>query len=206
MFDTEYHHDCGHDHSHSVQPKHLQSAHFVEAGRLILRGGQINPNEAGTLRTPERFGKALQQLLSGYETKVSDVIGEGVFPSESNGLVSVRDIEFYSMCEHHMLPFWGKVSVAYYPGEKIVGLSKIPRLVNLFARRLQVQERLTQQVADALNEALKPRAIVVRATAQHLCMMMRGVEKQMSETLTETHVHLEALTELERQRIFQSIV
>lgn len=173
------------------------------SGKLIIESAKgEDATRAGLIKTPERFSKAMNFLLSGYEKTPAEVIGEGIFPAESRGVVSVNKVEFYSLCEHHMLPFWGEVSVAYYPTDKIIGLSKIPRLVDLFARRLQVQEHLTQQVADALNDLLKPRAVAVRVSGQHLCMMMRGVEKQNSFTTSETSIGLDTLTNLEQQRLF----
>jgi GTP cyclohydrolase I len=176
------------------------------AGRLIIESAHgENAARAGLLKTPERFSKAMNHLLSGYEQSARDVVGEGIFPSESRGVVSINNVEFYSLCEHHMLPFWGEVSVAYYPSDRIIGLSKIPRLVNLFARRLQVQEHLTKQVADALSELLQPRAVAVRVKGQHLCMMMRGVEKQNSFTVSEYNLGLETLTNLEQQRLFAAL-
>ncbi len=176
------------------------------AGQLIIGSAQSeNPKRDGLLRTPERFGKAMGFLLSGYESSPADVVGEGIFKAESSGVVSVNKIEFYSLCEHHMLPFWGEVSVAYYPTSKIIGLSKIPRLVDLFSRRLQVQEHLTHQVAQALHSLLQPRAVVVRISGKHLCMMMRGVEKQMSSTVSESHIGIDKLTNLEQQRLFAAL-
>lgn len=176
------------------------------AGRLIIESAKNeNPLRAGLVKTPERFGKAVNFLLSGYESSPEQVVGEGVFPTESRGVVSVNKIEFYSLCEHHMLPFWGEVSVAYYPSDKIIGLSKIPRLVDLFARRLQVQEHLTTDVANALNDLIKPRAVAVRVKGQHLCMMMRGVEKQNSETVSETTLGLDRLTNIEQSRLFGAL-
>lgn len=172
-----------------------------QAGRLILQGAGEDLAREGIQRTPERFAKAMQHLTSGYARTLESVVGEGVFAAEGSGLVVVRDVEFYSLCEHHMLPFWGKATVAYYPRSKIVGLSKIPRIVDLFAQRFQVQERLTQQVGEALKGVVDARAVFVRVRAQHMCMMMRGVEKQGSDTLTEWHSGLEALTEYERERI-----
>jgi GTP cyclohydrolase I len=135
---------------------------FSMAASLILRASGEDVEREGLERTPERFRKAMIHLLSGYEKTPQDVVGEGVFKAEGTGLVSVRDVEFYSLCEHHMLPFWGKASVAYYPRKKILGLSKIPRLVDLFARRFQVQERLTEQLSNAMVELLSPRAVAVR--------------------------------------------
>ena len=141
-------------------------------------------SRGGLLRTPKRFAKAMRFLTSGYALEPRDVIGEGVFAAEGDGVVAVRDVEFYSLCEHHLLPFFGRVHVAYLPGERIIGLSKIPRLVELYARRLQVQERLTEQVADALVQVLAPKGVIVIAEARHLCMAMRGVQTQHSETAT----------------------
>ncbi|HEX6749824.1 MAG TPA: GTP cyclohydrolase I FolE [Longimicrobium sp.] len=138
----------------------------------------------GLLRTPERVAKSLAALTSGYATDVRDVVGQGVFEEDSDQMVMVRDIEMYSLCEHHLLPFFGTVHVAYVPDGKIIGLSKLPRIVEVFARRLQVQERLTQQIADAICDVLQPRGVGVVIEAAHLCMMMRGVEKQNSSTIT----------------------
>jgi GTP cyclohydrolase I len=144
-----------------------------------------DPGREGLLDTPRRVAKSLRWLTQGYRTCVEDVVGTGVFQSEGhNNMVMVRDIELYSLCEHHMLPFFGKAHVAYIPSDRIVGLSKIPRIVDVFARRLQVQERLTEQIASALDDVLKPTGVGVVIEAFHLCMMMRGVEKQNSKTIT----------------------
>ncbi|MEN9722037.1 MAG: hypothetical protein RJB38_23 [Pseudomonadota bacterium] len=178
---------------------------LAHAASLILRSSGDDPGREGLERTPERFRKAMSHLLSGYGRTAREAVGEGIFTAEGRGLVSVRDVEFYSLCEHHLLPFWGKASVAYYPRKKILGLSKIPRLVDLFARRFQVQERLTEQLAEALVELIQPRAVVVRVQAGHLCMMMRGVEKQNSTTLTETTRGLEKLSALESQRLLEAV-
>jgi GTP cyclohydrolase I len=158
-----------------------------EMGELVRRQLALlgeDPEREGLLRTPERVAKSLSWLTSGYATDVADVVGEGVFTEETDQMVMVRDIEMYSLCEHHLLPFFGKVHVAYVPNGKIIGLSKLPRIVEVFARRLQVQERLTQQIADAISEVLQPRGVGVVIEAAHLCMMMRGVEKQSSSTIT----------------------
>ena len=143
-----------------------------------------DPDREGLLRTPERVAKSLAWLAGGYDTDARDVIGQGVFEETHEGMVMVRDIEMYSLCEHHMLPFFGKVHIAYIPAGRIVGLSKLPRIVDVFARRLQVQERLTEQIAAAVEDALNPRGVGVVIEAAHLCMMMRGVEKQNSRTIT----------------------
>jgi len=143
-----------------------------------------DPEREGLVRTPERVAKAMQFLTSGYAMTVEDVVGSALFEEEHENMVMVRDIELYSLCEHHMLPFFGKAHVAYIPNGKIVGLSKLPRIVEIFARRLQVQERLTEQVAKAIEEVLAPRGVGVVIEAFHMCMMMRGVEKQNSRTIT----------------------
>ncbi len=143
-----------------------------------------NPERNGLLKTPERVEKSLRWLTRGYGLSVHDAIGDAVFDEDHHNMVLVKDIEMYSMCEHHLLPFFGKVHVAYIPNGRIVGLSKLPRVVEIFARRLQVQERLTEQVAQALMEVLEPQGVGVVIEAAHLCMMMRGVEKQNSSTIT----------------------
>jgi GTP cyclohydrolase I len=150
--------------------------------QLVLLGE--DPEREGLVRTPERVAKAMSFLTSGYAMTVDDVVGSALFEEEHENMVMVRDIELYSLCEHHMLPFFGKAHVAYIPNGKIVGLSKLPRIVEIFARRLQVQERLTEQVAKAIEEVLAPRGVGVVIEAYHLCMMMRGVEKQNSRTIT----------------------
>jgi GTP cyclohydrolase I len=143
-----------------------------------------DPGREGLLKTPERVAKSMQFLTRGYQVRVEDVVGDAIFREEHKNMVMVRDIELYSLCEHHMLPFFGKAHVAYIPDGRIVGLSKLPRLVDVFARRLQVQERLTEQIADAIDGVLAPLGVGVVIEAYHLCMMMRGVEKQNSRTIT----------------------
>jgi GTP cyclohydrolase I len=143
-----------------------------------------DPDREGLKRTPTRVAKSLAWLTRGYDLDVKAVVGEGVFGEGHESMVLVRDIELYSLCEHHMLPFFGKAHIAYIPDGKIVGLSKLPRIVDMFARRLQVQERLTEQIARAVEEVLHPRGVGVVIEAYHLCMMMRGVEKQNSKTIT----------------------
>src|SRR4051812_15248425 len=143
-----------------------------------------DPDREGLQRTPERVAASMQWLTRGYGLTARDVVGEGIFAEEHRSMVLVRDIEMYSMCEHHMLPFFGKCHVAYIPNGRIVGLSKLPRIVEVFARRLQVQERLTEEIAQAIEDVLQPLGVGVVIEAVHLCMMMRGVEKQNSKTLT----------------------
>ena len=145
-----------------------------------------NPGREGLDRTPARVAKAMKFLTQGYNTSAEEVGGKGVFKEEHDNMIMVRDIELYSLCEHHMLPFFGKAHVAYIPNGKIVGLSKIPRIVDVYARRLQVQERLTEQIAEGLCRVLKPSGVGVVVEAYHLCMMMRGVEKQNSKTITSS--------------------
>lgn len=143
-----------------------------------------DPTREGLLRTPERVEKSLREMTRGYDMSVAEVVGRGVFEEDVSEMVLVKSIEFYSMCEHHMLPFFGHAHVAYIPDGKIIGLSKIPRIVDMFARRLQVQERLTTQVAEALSEILRPKGVGVVISAAHLCMMARGVQKQGSHTVS----------------------
>jgi GTP cyclohydrolase IA len=151
--------------------------------RVIREIGE-DPEREGLLHTPGRVADSLRFLLSGYQRNVADVINGAVYAEAYQEMVLVRDIEVYSLCEHHLLPFYGKAHVAYLPRGRIVGLSKLPRIVDVFARRLQVQERLTTQIANALDEALDPYGVAVVIEASHLCMMMRGVEKQNSRTVT----------------------
>ena len=176
---------------HRLTPHHIAPTR-PNAGELTLEEiverqleliGE-DPRREGLLRTPKRVADSLTWLTRGYTMDINEVVGDAVFSEEHDNMVLVRDIEFYSMCEHHMLPFFGKAHIAYIPDGTIIGLSKLPRIVEMFSRRLQVQERLTEQVAEALQSVLQPRGVGVMIEAVHLCMMMRGVEKQNSRTTT----------------------
>lgn len=151
--------------------------------RIILGTGEDCQRE-GLIKTPERAAKAMRYLTSGYKQSLDEVINNAIFEEESEGVICVKDIEFYSLCEHHILPFWGKCHIAYIPDGKIIGLSKIARVVDMYARRLQVQERLSNQIADAIESVLKPKGVAVCMEARHMCMMMRGVEKANGKTRT----------------------
>jgi len=150
----------------------------------ILELAKEDPSREGLIKTPERAAKAIQYLTHGYELDANKILKSALFKEEYSEMVIVKDIELYSMCEHHILPFFGKAHVAYIPNGYVVGLSKIPRVVDVFARRLQVQERLTHQVLDAIHETLQPLGVAVVIEAAHMCMMMRGVQKQNSVTTT----------------------
>jgi len=143
-----------------------------------------DPEREGLRRTPHRVATAMAWLTRGYRENVKTMVGKAIFEEEHENMVMVRDIELYSLCEHHLLPFFGRAHIAYVPAGRIVGLSKLPRIVDVFARRLQVQERLTEEIAQAIEDVLKPRGVGVLIEAAHLCMMMRGVEKQSSKTIT----------------------
>lgn len=143
-----------------------------------------DPSRNGILKTPERAAKAMQFLTQGYDMDPREILLGAMFEEDYDDMVLIKDIELYSLCEHHMLPFFGKVHVAYIPNGKIVGLSKIPRIVDVFARRLQVQERLTHDILECINDTLQPKGVAIVIEAQHMCMMMRGVQKQNSATTT----------------------
>lgn len=165
----------------------ISADRMLEFENIIRRELELigeDPHREGLLKTPERVAKSMSWLTRGYAMDVADVVGDAVFEEQHASMVMVRDIELYSMCEHHMLPFYGRAHIAYIPNGKIVGLSKLPRIVEVFARRLQVQERLTEQVAQAVQDVLQPAGVGVVMECEHLCMMMRGVEKQSSRTIT----------------------
>ncbi|MDE1155484.1 MAG: GTP cyclohydrolase I FolE [Acidobacteriaceae bacterium] len=171
---------------------------------LLSRVGE-DPTRDGLLRTPERMEKAMAFLTKGYHQTVEEVLHEALFDVDYDEMVIVKDIEFYSLCEHHLLPFFGRAHVAYVPNGKVLGLSKLPRIVDVFARRLQVQERLTQQIAEAVQEAVNPQGVGVVLEAEHLCMMMRGVEKQRSSTVTSSMLGV-FKTQLQTRNEFLSLV
>jgi len=164
----------------------LTSASIEELMREVLVRLGEDPDREGLLRTPERFARAYQYLTKGYSESPEEILNGALFSVDYDEMVIVKDIEMFSLCEHHMLPFFGKVHIAYIPKGKVVGISKLPRLVEVFARRLQVQERLTVQIAESIQEAIQPLGVGVVIEARHLCMMMRGVEKQHSATVTSS--------------------
>jgi GTP cyclohydrolase IA len=192
-------------HSATVEPVTLDAVSTQELYRELLTRIGEDPNRDGLLRTPERMEKSMAFLTKGYAMNVTEVLHNALFDVDYDEMVIVKDIEFYSMCEHHLLPFFGKAHVAYVPNGKVIGLSKIPRLVDVFARRLQVQERLTRQIGDAITEAIQPQGVAVILEAEHLCMMMRGVEKQHSSTVTSAMLGV-FKTQLQTRNEFLSLV
>jgi GTP cyclohydrolase IA len=188
-----------------IEPATLATASTQDLYReLLIRIGE-DPTRDGLVRTPERMEKSMAFLTRGYRMSVTDVLHDALFDVDYDEMVIVKDVEFYSMCEHHLLPFFGKAHIAYVPNGKVIGLSKIPRLVDVFARRLQVQERLTRQIADAITEAINPQGVAVILEAEHLCMMMRGVEKQHSSTVTSAMLGV-FKTQLQTRNEFLSLV
>ena len=167
----------------SPKPAEKPFAPLIEG---VIEALGEDPKRDGLLRTPERVEKALRFLTSGYTTDIKKIVNDAVFAVKYDEMVIVKDIEFFSLCEHHMLPFYGKVHIAYIARDHVIGLSKLPRIVDAFARRLQIQERMTQQIAECIQDLLDPLGVGVIAEAQHLCMMMRGVEKQHSGTVTSS--------------------
>ena len=174
------------DDSPELPAESVDDAEFEALVRRELELLGEDPEREGLLRTPARVARALKWMTQGYGSSAKEVVGNGIFKEEHDNMIMVRDIELYSMCEHHMLPFFGKAHVAYIPNGKIVGLSKIPRIVDVYAQRLQVQERLTEQIAEGLCSVLEPAGVGVVIEAYHLCMMMRGVQKQNSKTITSS--------------------
>ncbi|MCL6507899.1 MAG: GTP cyclohydrolase I FolE [Bryobacteraceae bacterium] len=166
-----------------MAPARTEGAIAARVREILVELGE-DPDREGLLRTPARMEKALRYLTAGYQMRVEQVLNGALFTVKYDEMVIVKDIEFFSLCEHHLLPFFGKVHVAYLPRRKVIGLSKIPRIVDMFARRLQLQERMTQQIADTIEKAVDPLGVGVICQARHLCMMMRGVEKQHSGAVT----------------------
>jgi len=170
--------------SNTKVSKRRRTGSFQAEVRTILTALGEDPERPGLLKTPVRVENSLRWLTRGYEMSVADAVGDAVFEENHQSMILVRDIEMYSLCEHHLLPFFGRAHVAYIPDRRILGLSKLPRIVEVFARRLQVQERLSDQIADAIMDILQPHGVGVLIEATHLCMAMRGVEKQNSRTVT----------------------
>src|SRR6267378_470101 len=170
----------------TVEPVAVQNASLAELTReMLLRLGE-DPEREGLLRTPERMAQALEFLTKGYQEDPQEILKGALFTEEYDEMVIVKDVEMFSLCEHHLLPFFGKVHVAYIPNGKVIGLSKIPRLIETFSRRLQIQERMTTQIAEAIQNTIEPQGVGVVIEARHLCMMMRGVEKQHSSAVTSS--------------------
>jgi GTP cyclohydrolase IA len=196
------------DKLYKISDKSLEMINILSMEDLIygiLSKIGEDPSREGLLRTPSRVAKAYEFLTKGYHDNLKKILNEAVFTEKYNQMVVIKDIDFFSMCEHHMLPFYGKCHIAYIPNEKIVGLSKIPRIVEIFARRLQVQERMTQEIAETINTVLKPQGVAVVVEGRHMCMMMRGVEKQNSIATTSAVIgefHEDAGT---RQEFFNLI-
>jgi len=170
----------------TTQPATLTSATYEELVREILVRLGEDPDREGLSRTPARVEKAMQFLVKGYKYDPEALLQKALFTVSYDEMVIVKDVEMFSLCEHHLLPFFGKVHVAYIPNGKVIGLSKIPRLIEIFSRRLQIQERLTTQIAEAIQNAIEPQGVGVVVEARHLCMMMRGVEKQHSSAVTSS--------------------
>jgi GTP cyclohydrolase I len=193
-----------HTNGHKPAPS-LTAASMTEIyAELLTRIGE-DPTRDGLIDTPRRMEKSMAFLTQGYTQTVDEVLHDALFDVDYDEMVIVKDVEFFSMCEHHMLPFFGRAHIAYVPHGKVVGLSKIPRIVDVFARRLQVQERLTQQIAEAIDRAIHPQGVGVVLEAQHLCMMMRGVEKQGSSTVTSSMLGV-FKTQLQTRNEFLALV
>ena len=173
--------------------------------KQLLKELGENPEREALLKTPKRVAKAWEFFSLGYNQKLEDIINQAIFKEDAKDMVIVRDIEFFSLCEHHLIPFFGKAHVGYIPNGRVIGLSKIPRIIDMFSRRLQVQERLTSQIADAVNNALEPKGVAVVMEGQHMCMQMRGVQKQNSFTSTSA-MHGKFRSSAETRSEFLSII
>tara|TARA_B100000214_G_scaffold366851_1_gene336323 strand:+ start:91 stop:654 length:564 start_codon:yes stop_codon:yes gene_type:complete len=173
--------------------------------KQLLKEIGENPEREGLLKTPKRVAKAWDFFSYGYKQNLDDIVNQAIFNEEAKDMVIVRDVEFFSLCEHHLIPFFGKAHVGYIPNGKVIGLSKIPRIIDMFSRRLQVQERLTSQIADAVNNVLTPKGVAVVMEGQHMCMQMRGVQKQSSYTSTSA-MHGKFRTSAETRSEFLSII
>lgn len=181
-----FHHDQELDHKPLTREQMIPE--LARSYRDVLKNLGEDPTREGLLKTPERASKAMLYFTKGYDQTIEDVLNDAVFDEDHDDMVIVKDIEMFSMCEHHLVPFWGKVSVGYLPQKKVLGLSKVARIVEIFSRRLQVQERLTKQIADALMEAIEPSGVGVVVEGTHMCMVMRGVQKINAKTTTSTMV------------------
>ena len=164
----------------------VENEKIADLTKLLLKEIGENPNREGLIKTPSRVSKAWSFFSRGYNQNVDEIINDAIFNENAKDMVVVRDVEFFSLCEHHLIPFFGKAHVAYIPNGKVVGLSKIPRIIDMYSRRLQVQERLTRQIAETLQDVLQPIGVAVIMEGQHMCMQMRGVEKQNSLTTTSS--------------------
>lgn len=183
----------------------VETGNMAELYRQILEGVGEDPAREGLLKTPQRAAAAMKFMTQGYTQSLDEIVNNAIFHEDNNQMVLLRDIEFYSNCEHHMLPFFGKCHIAYIPNGKIIGVSKLARIVDMFARRLQVQERITNQVADAIEEILQPAGVGVVAEGVHMCMIVRGVEKQHSKMTTSAMrgVFLEMSTRMEMMQLIR---
>ena len=185
--------------------KNKQASMLKQAVEQILSAVGEDPNREGLSKTPARVAKMYEELCAGYKQTLDEVVNGAIFHETAAGIVLVKDIEFYSLCEHHMLPFYGLAHIAYFPDQKIIGLSKIPRIVEMYARRLQVQERLTTEVREAIDQMLQPKGTAIIVEAQHLCAMMRGVNKTQASMVTTSYSGIFQSDEKLRQEFHQLV-